>query len=113
MYDNAGYYAGHCVVFPLRNSVYAQLRERVIVEGELKETDFVNFRSVELPVFYSYSIYADCNENIHYIMNSLVSFLEDHTIHIFSSLIVRPDAVHLMLSFGLKSFGRIRIIIRN
>jgi DNA-binding XRE family transcriptional regulator len=102
MYDNTGYYAGHCVVFPVRNSVYEQLRDRKMNEDEIDETDFINYRTESIPVFYAWSIYADCNENIHFMMNSLLSFLKDRKNYIYSSLIVRPDALELMLSFGLK-----------
>lgn len=102
LFDSTGFYAGHCVTFPLRHSAYEALKNRKLVEGELKATDLVNFSTEEVPVFYGYSVYADCNENIHYMMNPFFGFLKEHKNHIIAGLAVRPDGVKMFEDFGLK-----------
>jgi transcriptional regulator with XRE-family HTH domain len=106
MYDNAGYYAGHIVVFPIKHSSYLKLREQKMVEGELDVTDLTNYKNEDIPIFYAYSGYADCNENIHYILNSLISFASSQKTHISCGLVVRPDAVKVLSDFGMEVLWR-------
>jgi transcriptional regulator with XRE-family HTH domain len=101
-FDNTGHYAGHSIVFPLRYSIYEKLHAGKMTEGELKVEDLVNFRTEEVPVFYAYSIYADSNDNFHYIFNAVLRFLRSYKNYIFSGLVVRPDAISIMLELGLK-----------
>jgi hypothetical protein len=102
MYDSNGYYAGHCVVFPLKRSVFQQVRDRKMVEGEIKELDLINYRTEQIPIFYVYSMYADCNENNHYMFNPLLNFLRNCKDYLLCGLAARPDGVLLLEEFGLQ-----------
>lgn len=102
LYDQAGYYAGHCVVLPIKRHAYEKLRGRKMPEGELRATDLANFKTEEQPIFYGYSIYGDCNENMHYMLNPLLVFLKKHSKHTIASLVARPDGEKLLEDLGMK-----------
>lgn len=102
LYDQASYYAGHCIVFPIKRHAYEKLRNRKMLEGELKVSDLANYKTEEDPVFYAYSIYGDCNENIHYMLNSLFVFLKERPKHTLAGLAARPDGGRLFEDLGMQ-----------
>lgn len=102
LYDQAGYYAGHCVVFPIKRDAYEQLRSRKKLEGELNVNDLVNYKTADQPILYGYSIYGDCNENMHYMLNPLFAFLKENPTLWLAGLASRPDGVRLFEDLGLR-----------
>lgn len=104
LYDTAGFYAGHHVVFPVSETTFLKLRNREMVEGELRETHLINYKAGTPPIFYGYSVYADCNENFYYLLAKTIQFMrqlqaEDY---LYGGLLVRPDALQLVKQIGLK-----------
>ena len=104
MRDTAGFYAGHCSVFPIEYSFYERLKNKDLVEGDINFSDLVNYSSVEMPVFYIYSVYADSNDNFYYIVAALLNFFNKNKDfnYLFCGLIVRSDGIKLMTEMGLK-----------
>jgi len=102
IFDDAGYYSGHSVYFPLSYSAFQKLRNREILEGELSVDDLVDFKSVEKPVFHNYEMAADCNENMFYIIGATMRFIRDQSAkdYTYSALAVRPDSEELNKKLG-------------
>jgi hypothetical protein len=104
LYDTAGFYAGHHVVFPLSIATFQRLKNREIVEGDLRDTDLKNFKTVKPPVLYAYSVYADCNENFYYLLAVFIRFMRElnEENYIYGGLMVRHDAAEIVEQIGLK-----------
>lgn len=104
MYDAAGYYAGHRVVFPISDATFQKLRNREMVEGELREKDLQNYKTSAKPVFYAYSTYADSNENSYYMVGSFLRFIKSlgNIDYIYAVLAVRYDSIKVLEDMGLK-----------
>lgn len=100
--DDAGYYAGHCVYFPLSYSAFEKLKNREIVEGDLNITDLVDHRTVEKPVFHNYEMAADNNENGYYIFGATLRFFlkQSERDYTYSALTVRHDTDQLNRKLG-------------
>lgn len=77
IFDNSGYYSGHCVCFPLNRSYYDKIRDRSLKEENLSERNFINYNNENTPVFYIYDINTDCNENLFYIAGALLNFFKN------------------------------------
>lgn len=104
MYDMAGFYAGHHVVFPIGLDTLQKLRNREMIEGELRETQLVNYKTTKPITLYGYSFYADCNENFFYVLAKGVRFLKGLAPddYVYGALLVRPDALKLAEQMGLR-----------
>jgi len=104
IFDDAGYYAGHSVFFPLKFDIYQKLRNREMVEGDISLNDLVDIKNTKMPVFHNYDMAADCNENIYYIFGSAIRYIRDHAPkdYLYSSLAVRPDTLELNIKLGFK-----------
>lgn len=100
----AGYYAGHCIVLPLKEDVYLKLRNRELSNKGLRVSHLANYRSMERPIFYRYDITGDCNDTIFYVMASFFRFFRDveNKNYIMCGYIERDDSYHLNLQLGLK-----------
>ncbi|HEY9115852.1 MAG TPA: helix-turn-helix transcriptional regulator [Bacteroidales bacterium] len=102
IFDDAGYYSGHCVFLPLSYNCFLKLRNREIVEGEITKNDLVDYKNVEKPVFHNYEIAADCNENMFYIMGAAMRFIREQSAndYTYSALVVRHDAEEINNKLG-------------
>ncbi len=56
LYDNAGFYAGHCVVLPIPKTIHHKLKNRTLHESAIKPTDLVNYKTNDKTVFFAYSV---------------------------------------------------------
>jgi len=102
MFDASGYYSGHCVVFPLSQACYQRIRNKTIKEEDLSEHNFIDYRKEENPVFYMYDINADCNENLFYIVGSVMKFFNELTNknYVFASFTSRHDSYEINEKLG-------------
>ena len=93
IFDNSGYYSGHCVFVPINMDTYIKLRNRELVEGQLTFNDLVDYRNEPIPVFHLVDITADCNDNIYYIVGAMFRFFRDlpNKDYIYSSITDRHD----------------------
>tara|TARA_R100001369_G_scaffold82098_1_gene113640 strand:- start:1452 stop:2327 length:876 start_codon:yes stop_codon:yes gene_type:complete len=100
----AGYYAGHCIVLPLKENIYIKLRNRELSNKDLRASHLTNCRLKEQPIFYRYDITGDCNDTIFYVMASFFRFFRDfeNKNYIMCGYIERDDSYNLNLQVGLK-----------
>ena len=105
IYDQSGYYSGHCVYFPLSIETYQKIKSRKIDENQLEPRDLIDYKNHKNPVFYCHSITADCNENFFYIIGAVLKFYRETPIknYLYALLTSRYDS-HLMSDqFGIKT----------
>lgn len=103
LFDSSGYYAGHMVFFPIPQSCYRKIRDRIIKEEDLSEFDFIDYKKEDNPVFYAYDICVDCNENMFYIAGSLLRFFRDlkNKNYVYASYTSRDDTYELNEHIGI------------
>ncbi|MBU2950423.1 hypothetical protein KO493_06925 [Tamlana agarivorans] len=100
-----GYYAGHCIVLPLKAETYEKLRNREITNKNLRATDLIVPNHVERPIYYRYDITGDCNETIFYVMAQFFRYFRDldNKNYILGGYTERDDNYNLNLQIGLKN----------
>jgi transcriptional regulator with XRE-family HTH domain len=105
--DNFGYYSGHLVIFPIRESTYIQLKEGLISEGELKKNDLIKPEINTKVSLHVSSIYCDCLDTcIVLLKKALCNFssLRQTRLHpdsTISGYVVTIDGSELANKFGL------------
>jgi len=102
--DDSGYYSGHSLMFPIKESTYEKLKARKMSDNELNVDDLVNYKTQSKPVIFGFDVTADCNNNIYYITNQLLRFLRDlpNQDYLFCSIPLRHDNYKLNEQAGLK-----------
>ncbi|MCK5814625.1 MAG: hypothetical protein KAH07_01650, partial [Flavobacteriaceae bacterium] len=101
--DDSGYYAGHCIIFPIKESTYLKLRNKTLKKNEIRKSDLVNSNEGERAIFFNYDITADCNDNVFYIIATFLRFFRDYKeAYLFCSYTERIDTLKLTNEFGLK-----------
>ena len=104
LFDTSGYYAGHCVIFPIKKEIYEKIRNKEMSERELKSSCFTTVKTNDETIFYSYNITADCNENTFYILCPVLKYFQEYGSgnYRFASYALRKDAFELAEQLGLK-----------
>lgn len=104
IFDSAGYYSGHYVVFPLSRQAYEGLKNHDITENQLTIVDLVDYKKMEKPVFHGYYVTADCNENISYLLCEVIKFFRDRNFkdYIYSVITNRYDSFEIHKQIGMK-----------
>ncbi|WP_435416252.1 helix-turn-helix domain-containing protein [Polaribacter aestuariivivens] len=98
----SGYYSGHCVVLPIKNTTYKKLRNKEISNKDLRPKDLLNYQPEELPIFYRYDITGDSNETIFYIMSRFFRFFQHiKTTYLMCGYTERDDNYQLNKEVGL------------
>jgi transcriptional regulator with XRE-family HTH domain len=105
IYDESGYYSGHCIYFPLSLDTYNKIKTREIDENQLQLQDLVNYKLQDCPVFYCHSITADCNENFFYIIGAVLKFYRDTPLknYLYALLTSRYDSHNMSTQLGVKT----------
>jgi transcriptional regulator with XRE-family HTH domain len=104
IFDHAGYYSGHSVILPINQTTFQKLKNREIVEGQLTENDLVDFRKEPVPVFHAFDLTADCNENMYYLIGTILRFFQEisHKNYLYSSITARYDSYEINEQIGMK-----------
>lgn len=99
----SGYYAGHCIVLPLKEEAYLKLKNQEISNKHLRASDLVNYKNIERPIFYRYDITGDCNDSIFYVMAKFFRFFRtiENKNYLMVSYTERDDNYDLNLQIGL------------
>jgi len=77
LHDQAGLFAGHLTVLPLKHASYLKLKNKEMAEGDLQVDDLNSDLTITPLVFYYYSIYADSIDNTFYIQNRLLAYFRE------------------------------------
>jgi transcriptional regulator with XRE-family HTH domain len=101
--SESGFYSGHSIILPLKESTYQKLKSRTITNKNLNESDLVDFRNLDKPIFYSYDISADCNYTYYYLATAFLRFFKerDQTDYLFCTYSDRDDGYELNQQAGL------------
>jgi len=101
--SESGFYSGHSIILPLKESAYQKLKNRTLQNKDLNESDLVNFRNLDKPIFYNYDISADCNYTYYYLATAFLRFFKEHdnTDYLFCTYSDRDDGYVLNKQAGL------------
>jgi len=101
--SESGFYSGHSIILPLKESAYKKLKNRSIQNKDLRESDLVDFRNLDKPIFYNYDVSADCNYTFFYIATAFLRFFKEHdkTDYLFCTYSDRDDGFELNQQAGL------------
>ena len=104
IFDKSGYYSGHAVILPIGYSTYQKLRNRKMTKEEITIDDLVDYKNETTPVFHTYDIAADCNENLFYLIGAIFRFFRDLPTkdYIYSALTTRYDSYEINEKIGIK-----------
>lgn len=101
--DDSGYYAGHCIIFPIKRTTYLKLRDKTLKKNEIRKSDLVNHDEIEDTIFFNYDTTADCNDNIFYIMATFLRFFRAYIgDYLFCSYTERVDSLELSKEIGVR-----------
>lgn len=102
--DDAGYYAGHSIIFPINSDTYKKLLNKELKEDEIKPSDLIDYKRQETPVFYNYDITADNNFDIYYGIHRILKFFKnlEKTTYIYCAYATRYDTLDVNKQIGLK-----------
>lgn len=102
--DDSGYYSGHNLIFPIKESSYEKLKDRKMSDLELNIDDVANYKTQSKPILFGFDFTADCNDDIFYLLNQMLRFLRDITNqnYLFCSIPLRHDNFELNKRAGLK-----------
>ncbi|MBO3115715.1 helix-turn-helix transcriptional regulator [Winogradskyella sp. DF17] len=105
LFDQSGYYSGHCVYFSISLATYQKIRSKEMEENQLTANDLVNYKTQDNPIFYCHSITADCNENFFYIIGAVLKFYRDKPLHnyLYALLTSRYDSHNMSNQLGVKT----------
>ena len=104
LYGQSGFHEGHISILPLKYDSFIKLRDKTMRENELKLND-LNINNSDNPlVFFYYSMYANSVDNIHYIMNRLLSHFRNkkYKDYIFAGISYRQQKIDRAQELGLK-----------
>jgi len=101
--SESGFYSGHSIILPLKESAYQKLKNKTLQNKDLNESDLVNFRNLDKPIFYNYDISADCNYTYYYLATAFLRFFKEHdnTDYLFCTYSDRDDGYVLNKQAGL------------
>lgn len=104
LFDTSGYYAGHCIAFPIKRDIYNKLKGKEMMEEALDINCLTTVKPGEETLFYFYNITADCNENMFYILCPLLKYFQEFESgnYKIAALVLRPDGFNLVEQLGLK-----------
>jgi transcriptional regulator with XRE-family HTH domain len=102
--DDSGFYAGHSIVFPLNPDSYEKLKKREITENQLSVKDLANYNNQTKPIFHTYDLTVDCNDNGYYLLAAIFRFFKNlqKDTYISSSYTTRNDNIEINRDVGMK-----------
>jgi transcriptional regulator with XRE-family HTH domain len=105
--DQAGLYAGHLAVLPLKYETYFKIRRGEMAESSLQPNDLDGHRQSSPLVYYYYSIYADSPDNTYYIASRLLNYFKQKRDkdYLFAGISygLRDIKVNLFREMGLRT----------
>lgn len=102
--DDAGFYAGHCIILPLTEESYSKLRDREITKDQLTIQDLTHHIQGKKRYFFNYDLTADCNDNVFYLLTEFLEYFKniDTKDYIIGSYSEREDSLKYIKQTGFK-----------
>jgi transcriptional regulator with XRE-family HTH domain len=102
--DQAGFFAGHISIIPLKYTTYLKLKSKEIKENEISITDLTSNFGEKPFVFYYYSLYADSMSSTYCLMNRILTYFNDRKFkdYLFAGITFRDSKIALLKEMGLK-----------
>ena len=106
--DQAGFYAGHIAILPLRKETYQKIKQRKITEDELDIKDLTSDLNSEKMVYYYYSLYADSLGHTYFLMKKMLNYFDkiksqDYT---FAGITHRKSKMLFFEKMGIKPYWK-------
>ena len=104
-----GFYSGHSLVLPLKESAYKKLRECELSNCKLSANDLIDHhQATEEAIFYFYTITADSNSHLIFLLGAILRFFREieNKNYILSSFTSRFDNEDFNSSIGLKKLWK-------
>ncbi len=103
-FDTSGYYSGHSVFFPIAEETYLKIRNRKMTEDMLTTDDLINPLTVDNPIYYSYDINTDCNENLYFITGAILHYFNslENKNYLYAGYTSRHDTFNMNDQLGTK-----------
>ena len=104
LYGQSGFHEGHVSILPLKHEIFVKLRDKTMRENEISLNDLNINPSDKTLIFFYYSMYANSVDNIHYIMNRILSHFKNkkYKDYIFAGISYRQQKVDRVQELGLK-----------
>lgn len=104
IFDDSGYYAGHSIVFPITKEAHDKIMNKEMTEQDLTLQDMVDYKTQNTPVFFNFDLMADCNDNMYFLVNRLINFLQSlpDQKYINAACSIREDTFDLITKAGIK-----------
>ncbi len=100
LFENTGFYAGHCLILPLKKKIYQKVKEKTLHPLEIEKEDLINPYENEV-VYFGLDFNADSNENLFHLTAPIRQyFTTKSTPSIYASFTSRPDTELLNKQFG-------------
>jgi len=107
--DELGYYSGFSLVVPITKEARELFRNRELISEQLTIDQITDYKFQEKPIFFVFSVSADCNDNIQYLIGNIISFFNknDHLNYMYCGFFERKDAYHVHDQFGFTQVWRV------
>jgi len=97
-----GFYSGHSLILPLKEEAFHNLKNKKINNSDLSINDLVDYRSLEKPIFYIYSVTADSNASLIFLMATIFRFFLKLSPYTIGTMTTRNDNKAFNQTIGLK-----------
>jgi len=102
--DDAGYYSGHSIIFPISIKAFEKLKNKEIREDQITVNDLVDYKKQDPYIFYNYDIAADNNFNTYYLVNNMLKFFKniEAVNYVYCGIITRYDSFKVNKQLGVE-----------
>lgn len=102
LFENTGFYAGHCLILPLKKEVYQKIKSQTMHPLEIQPHDLMNPTKHEV-VYFGMDFNADSNENLFHLTAPIRAYFTQKTSpSVYAAYTSRPDTKLLNQQFGIQ-----------
>ena len=100
LFDNAGFYCGHCLIMPISQKAYVKIKNQVMHPSQL-EIKHLQVPAEDDTVFFALDFNADSNENLFRLSAPIRAYFGNRpNAWTYASFTSRPDTKLLNTQFG-------------
>lgn len=104
--DQAGFYAGHITILPLKKEAYQKIKDKKITESDLDLSDLTSDLDSNKMVYYFYSLYADTLGHSYFLMKGIFNYFKDLKLqdYNFAGITYRKSKITFFEKMGIKPY---------